>query len=76
MYWGQELRAQVVKNIPPGTDQLSIIQYMVDKTSNEDKVKLVLAVISLNPDSRMYFQHSRDDFIKFLDKLKALPINS
>jgi len=39
MYWGQELRAQVIKDIPPGTDQLSIIQFMVDKTSNEDKVK-------------------------------------
>ncbi len=51
MYWGQELRAQVVKNIPPGTDQLSIIQYMVDKTSNEDKVKALDNVIDeLNRD--------------------------
>ncbi len=51
MYWGQELRAQVVKNIPAGTDQLSIIQYMVVKTSNEDKVKALGNVIDeLNMD--------------------------
>lgn len=51
MYWGQELRAQVVKDIPPGTDQLSIIQYMISKTSNEDKVKALDNVIDeLNRD--------------------------
>jgi hypothetical protein len=26
MYWGQQLMAQADKNIPAGTDQLSIIQ--------------------------------------------------
>ncbi|MEY4929425.1 MAG: hypothetical protein RI909_149 [Bacteroidota bacterium] len=39
MYWGQELRSQVMPAIPPGTDQLSIIEFMVSKTSPEQKVK-------------------------------------
>lgn len=51
MYWGQELRSQVVKRIPPGTDQLSIIKYMTNKTSNEEKVEALNSIIDeLNQD--------------------------
>ncbi len=46
MYWGQELRSQIISNIPPGTDQLSIIMYMIDKTSQEQKVKALENVIN------------------------------
>jgi acyl-homoserine lactone acylase PvdQ len=46
MYWGQELRSQIMSNIPPGTDQLSIIMYMIDKTSREQKVKALENVIN------------------------------
>jgi acyl-homoserine-lactone acylase len=45
IYWGQELRAQVLPEIPAGTDQLSIIQYMIDKTSDELKVKALGNVV-------------------------------
>jgi len=46
MYWGQELRAHVMPNLPPGTDQLSIINYMKDKTTAEEKIKALDNVIN------------------------------
>ena len=45
MYWGQELRAHVMPNIPPGTDQLGIINYMTIKTSPDEKVKALENVV-------------------------------
>jgi len=45
MYWGQELRAQVIPELPAGTDQLSIINYMKDKTTPEEKIKALDHVI-------------------------------
>jgi acyl-homoserine lactone acylase PvdQ len=51
MYWGQQLMAQADKNIPAGTDQLSIIQYMIRETTNEEKVKALNVIIDeLNHD--------------------------
>jgi acyl-homoserine-lactone acylase len=46
MYWGQELGAKVMPDIPAGTDQLSIIQYMISKTSQEEKVTALDHVIN------------------------------
>ncbi len=46
IYWGQELRTQIMTNIPVGTDQLSIIQYMISKTSDDEKVKALENVIN------------------------------
>jgi len=45
MYWGQALRAGIMSNVPPGTDQLSIIRYMIENTSHEEKVKAFENVI-------------------------------
>jgi len=46
MYWGQELRAHVIPKIPAGTDQLSIINYMKDKTTAEEKINALDNVIN------------------------------
>lgn len=45
IYWGQELRTHAMPNIPPGTDQLSIIRYMTARTSDEEKVTALGNVI-------------------------------
>jgi acyl-homoserine lactone acylase PvdQ len=35
VYWGQQLRQQLFSRIPPGTDQLSVIDFMVQSTAEE-----------------------------------------
>jgi len=45
MYWGQELRAQVMAEIIPGSSQLDIIKYMNQSTSGEEKVTALGKVI-------------------------------
>jgi acyl-homoserine-lactone acylase len=38
MYWGQELRQQVMPKVPAGSSQLDIIQWMADKTTPQEKI--------------------------------------
>jgi len=45
MYWGQELRRRVMSDLPSGTDQLSIIKYMVEKTTSAEKIKALESII-------------------------------
>lgn len=45
IYWGQELRQQIFSRIPAGSDQLSIINYMVAQTSAEEKIKALENVV-------------------------------
>ena len=45
IYWGQELRQQIFSRIPSGSDQLSIINYMVAQTSAEEKIKALENVV-------------------------------
>lgn len=46
MYWGQELRSKVMPKIPAGSDQLSVIQFMATKTSDEERVEALQHVIT------------------------------
>ncbi len=46
-----------------------------DIKSNANKLSLIRTIINLPP-NHPCFAHTRVDFIEFLDKLKALPINS
>jgi acyl-homoserine-lactone acylase len=38
IYWGQELRQKVSSRIPSGSDQLSIIKFMITESSDEEKL--------------------------------------
>ncbi len=46
IYWGQELRQQVMSRIPAGTDQLGIIDFMVTQTTPDEKVKALETVVN------------------------------
>lgn len=46
IYWGQALRSKVLPNLPAGTDQLSIIQFMISNSTQEEKVKVLENVVS------------------------------
>jgi acyl-homoserine-lactone acylase len=45
IYWGQDMRSLVLPGVPAGTDQLRIIQVMIHKTSDEEKVKALENII-------------------------------
>jgi acyl-homoserine-lactone acylase len=38
IYWGQELRQKISSRIPSGSDQLSIIKFMITESSDEEKL--------------------------------------
>jgi acyl-homoserine lactone acylase PvdQ len=44
IYWGQELRQQIFSRIPAGTDQLSIIHFMIE-SSGEEKLNALEKIL-------------------------------
>lgn len=46
IYWAQKLRQNVSSRIPPKLDQLSIIQFLNEKTSSAEKVKALKETVS------------------------------
>ncbi len=50
IYWGQQLRQQLFSRIPPGSDQLSIINFMAKSTAEEKINALEIIVDELQQD--------------------------
>ncbi len=46
IYWAQRLRQDVLAKIPPRLDQLSVIQFLEEKTSSFEKVKALKETIA------------------------------
>jgi acyl-homoserine-lactone acylase len=45
IYWGQQLRQQIFSRIPAGSDQLSIIDFMVTQSTPEEKINALEKVV-------------------------------